>query len=100
MRWQAPILAEIDSWRRKQGDQPSRPESIRRLVELALASAQPIARLSKKATAKATELAAQAIDRVGDETAPIEEREKRKRRLLKGPPEFREIRDDLPKSKR
>jgi hypothetical protein len=29
-------LEVIDSWRRKQGDLPGRPEAIRRLVELGL----------------------------------------------------------------
>jgi len=42
-------------------------------------------------------LAGQAIDMLGDGSAPTEEREKCKRRLLKGPPEFRELRADLPK---
>lgn len=36
MRWQAPVLALIDDWRRQQPDLPSRPEAIRRLVELGL----------------------------------------------------------------
>jgi hypothetical protein len=39
------------------------------------------------------------IDTLSDGTLPIEEREKRKRRLIKGPSEFREMRADLPKSK-
>jgi hypothetical protein len=37
LRWHEPALAEIDEWRRKQPDLPSRGESIRRLVELGLA---------------------------------------------------------------
>jgi hypothetical protein len=36
MRWQEPILADIDDWRRHQPDLPSRTEAIRRLVELGL----------------------------------------------------------------
>jgi hypothetical protein len=36
MRWQGPDLAQIDAWRRKQDDLPSRPIAIRRLVELGL----------------------------------------------------------------
>ena len=66
---------------------------------MGLASAHPMARRSKKAAAKASKLAGQMIDFLSDGSAPIEEREKRKRRLLKGPPEFREMRADLPKSK-
>jgi hypothetical protein len=36
VRLQPVELATIDNWRRKQEDLPSRPESIRRLVELGL----------------------------------------------------------------
>jgi hypothetical protein len=36
MRWQEPELIAIDNWRRKQADLPSRPEAIRRLVQLQL----------------------------------------------------------------
>ena len=36
MRWQAPILAEIDEWRRAQPELPSRTDAIRRLVEMGL----------------------------------------------------------------
>jgi hypothetical protein len=43
-----------------------------------------------KKSAKASEMAAQEIDRLID--PPDEERQRRKRRLLKGPKEFRDIR--------
>jgi hypothetical protein len=36
VRVDAEFLKLIDDWRRKQDDVPSRPEAIRRLVELAL----------------------------------------------------------------
>ena len=36
VRLQREPLAVIDNWRRKQLDQPSRPEAIRRLVEQGL----------------------------------------------------------------
>ena len=45
-------------------------------------------------------MAGREIDRAVGQSLPDEEREKRKRRLTKGPVEFREMRDDLPKSKR
>ena len=44
-------------------------------------------------------MAGQELDRLGDRSLPVEEREKRKRRLTKGPPEFRDIRGDIPKPK-
>jgi hypothetical protein len=72
------------------------------LVEQALAGgAQPSQKRSKKSAAKAREMAGQEIDRLfGDAgSLPVDERERRKRRLTKGPSEFREIRGDLPKPK-
>jgi len=50
-----------------------------------------------KAVSKASELAGHQIDRMGDESATEEQRAARKRRLIKGPKEFREIRGDRPK---
>jgi hypothetical protein len=58
------------------------------------ASARP------KRAAKAREMAGQAVDRLIDPSAPDEERQSRKRRLLKGPKEFRDIRDKRTKPKR
>ena len=55
---------------------------------------------SKKAIAKAAEMAGQEIDRLGDGSATDEQRASRKRRLLQGPKEFRDIRDDQHKQKR
>jgi hypothetical protein len=49
---------------------------------------------------RARELAAEAIEKIIDPSAPPEERAQRRRRLTKGPPEFREDRVDQPKSKR
>ena len=36
MRMEPETLQKVDEWRRKQPDLPSRPEAIRRLVELGL----------------------------------------------------------------
>jgi Arc/MetJ-type ribon-helix-helix transcriptional regulator len=93
------LRARIDAWAARQADKPSRSEAIRRLVELGLAKAKPLAnatavgRLGNKSVSKSSELAAKTIDRLSDQSAPLEEQEKRKRRLLKGPTEFRDIRD-------
>jgi hypothetical protein len=46
---------------------------------------------------KAANLAANEIDRMTDQSASVEEQATRKRRLLKGPREFRDIRADHPK---
>jgi len=47
---------------------------------------------------RAQELATTAIDKMIDPAAPSEERAQRRRRLTKGPPEFREARVDHPKA--
>jgi len=46
---------------------------------------------------QSSDMAGAAIDRLADQSAPPEVRAKRKRRLLKGPSEFREMREDHPK---
>ena len=58
------------------------------------ASARP------RRAAKARDMAGQAVDRLIDPSAPVEERQSRKRRLLKGPKEFRDMRDKRAKPKR
>jgi hypothetical protein len=47
-----------------------------------------------KARGKVADLAGEIIDRHADRSATSEERESRKRRLLKGPKEFRNLRRD------
>ena len=93
-------LAAVDGWIAKQPKpKPSRPGAIRRLVELGLAGAKKIAAPSQQTRAKAKKFAAEQIDRMGDSAAPAEEQASRKRRLLKGPEEFREVRVDRAKAK-
>jgi hypothetical protein len=88
------IRASIVKWAENQPDTPTLSEAIRRLVEIGLAgSGKPTGR-SEKTAAKAKELAEAQIDRMVDESAPVEEQASRKRRLLKGPDEFREVRVD------
>ena len=52
-----------------------------------------------KHAAKAAGMAGEEIDRRGDQAVPVEEQARRKRRLIKGPSEFREMRE-RPKAKR
>jgi hypothetical protein len=54
---------------------------------------------SPKAASKAVDLAGEQIDKLSDPSATAEEQQQRKRRLLKGPKEFRDIRGDFPKPK-
>jgi hypothetical protein len=48
---------------------------------------------------KASKLAASELEPLGDKSLPEEERDRRKRALIRGPKEFREIRGDQPKKK-
>lgn len=94
----------IEDWRARQKPVPDATEAIHRLIEMGLASAPPAARRGKKTAGsktavKASELAGEMIDWLSDSSAPAEERAKRKRRLIKGPSEFREMRSDHKKPK-
>jgi hypothetical protein len=99
VRMQPAPLSALDAWATKQKDQPTRAEAIRRLVELGLAGTKKFAAASQQTAAMAKKLAAEQIDRMGDPAAPSEEQASRKRRLLKGPEEFRDARVDRPKAK-
>lgn len=85
-------LSALDAWIAKQREPMSRPEAIRRLVELGLAAKTSHEPYSKKSTDRAAEMAERQIDRLSDPSATSEERQSRKRKLLKGPAEFRDMR--------
>jgi hypothetical protein len=88
----SPDLRErIERWATAQSDTPLLSEAIRRLVELGLASPRRTGARTNKA-AKASEMAGHEIDRLGDPSVTDQERQLRKRRLIKGPTEFRDIR--------
>jgi hypothetical protein len=59
--------------------------------------AKPAGKASNKTYA--AELATKVVDKMIDPSAPPKERAQRRRRLTKGPTEFREDRVDLPKAK-
>jgi hypothetical protein len=119
MRLSDQFMASVDAWAASQDDKPGRSEAIRRLVEVGLkakrisservrhggrsldlgtvAKIEPAAKAAR--SSRAAELAAAAIDKMADPAAPPEERDERRRRLTKVPPEFREVRVDRPKAK-
>ena len=99
VRVHKPFLTLLDQWRKRQGDKPARPIAMRRLAEAALANNRPERTVRSRPDPKAKEMAARVIDALADQTTPAENRAKRKRRLLKGPEEFRDMRDDQPKSR-
>jgi len=90
IRFSSELRESVDAWAAKQSDKPARPEAILRLIELGLETTRRRESLTNRA-AKASEMAAQAIDRLSDPSATDEERQIRKRRLIKGPKEFRGI---------
>jgi hypothetical protein len=90
-----PQLQAVDDWIAKQPHPfPSRPEAVRRLVEMGLGRSKSAGRASAKTAKSVKQLAAKTIDRLADPTASIEEAASRKQRLLKGPEEFRNVRVD------
>jgi hypothetical protein len=52
---------------------------------------------SGKSAEQAAVLADEHLDKMGDPTLPAEERQTRKRRLIKGPKELLDVRTDQPK---
>jgi hypothetical protein len=117
------LIAEVEAW--AAANDTTRSEAIRRLVEIGLTkstrakptgrrpsaaliadlAAEAIDSLPPKPIAKpgrrtrARELAGDAIEKMADPTASPEQRDQRRRRLTKGPLEFREDRVDQPKAK-
>ena len=92
-----PVVKAIDDW--ASTNETTRSDAIRRLVELGLTVKMAAKQPSSLKAARAKELAIKAIEKIIDPTAPSEERGQRRRRLTKGPPEFREARVDLPNKK-
>jgi hypothetical protein len=98
VRLQPSLLTRLDLWIEGRGPF-SRPEAIRRLLEQALPVAPSIGPVKGGSRRKAAEIAGRTIDQLGDQAATGEERARRKRRLIKGPREFRDVRSDQPKRK-
>jgi hypothetical protein len=98
VRIQPEKLAQLDRWIVDQKEKLSRPEAIRRIVERTLAHSSRPKRGGKRKAQEASDLASGAADRIVDKSIPPEEQRRRKRALIKGPKEFRDIRKDLPDS--
>jgi len=96
----APLLrASIVKWAENQPDMPSLSEATRRLVELGLTVRTKARPSNEGQKHRAREMAGNTIDDMTDTTAPPDDQATRKRRLLKGPEEFRDARVDRPKRK-
>ena len=92
------LTADIDAW--AEAHNMARSDAIRQLVEIGLnASSAPPQVVSYQPTA-IEESAVEQIERMLDPSLPPEERERRRRRLIEGPPEFLDQRIDLPKPRK
>src|ERR1700722_6354450 len=94
VRLQPPQLAALDQWIARQESARTRPEAIRHLMDLALSIGESDRPTSKAKAEKAADLAAHAIEKATDKSQSIEEQKTRKRKLISGPSEFRDIRRD------
>jgi hypothetical protein len=92
LRLPAKVTTQVDRWAELNG--VTRSQAIRSLIEQALSGSWSGQR-SPKARTKAQELASAQLDKLIDVSAPDEEQQQRKRRLLKGPKEFRDLRDEI-----
>jgi hypothetical protein len=96
----SPVMrASVVRWAENQPDKPSLSEAIRRLVELGLTIKTKGRQSSEGQKVRAREMAGKAIDKMTDTTAAPDDQAARKKRLLKGPEEFRAVRVDRPKRK-
>jgi len=97
VRFSQGLTAAIDTW--AEAHHLNRADAIRLLVEFGLKVA-PAPRSHGTVRENSSEIEDQAISRINallDPLLPADERERRIRRLIEGPPEFAEQRVDLPK---
>ncbi len=95
VRLRSDQLATLDRWiEGLSGAKLSRAEAIRRLIDLGLSHASANGRISHEAREHASALAAEVVDQLTDATASEGEPQKRKRKLIHGPREFRGVRKD------
>jgi hypothetical protein len=104
-------LADLDRWirdiaRRLDAAPTGRPEAIRDILQNHFDTQrqhwgrEDVQKVKPSGTRdKSAGMAGRTIDAMADRTAPAEDRAKRKRRLLKGPKEFRDMRDASSRSR-
>jgi hypothetical protein len=93
------LRGKIVHWAEFQPDLPKLSEAVRRLVELGLTVKTKRRLTNENQKLRAREMAGKTIDHLTDAGAHAADQASRKRRLLKGPEEFRETRIDRPKRK-
>jgi hypothetical protein len=92
----AELLQQIDRWAAEQDGAPSQSEAVCELLKIGMAVGPSVRSADKPGSRTARKMAADQIDRMNDPSASPEEITSRKRRLLKGPEEFRDQRVDRP----
>jgi hypothetical protein len=93
-------IGAVDAWIAGQPEpRLTRPEAIRRLVELGLTVKSRPKQTSTAHARKANAMAGEQLDHLADQSASTGERASRKSDLLKGPEEFRDVRVDRAKTK-
>jgi hypothetical protein len=90
-------VAAIDEWATR--NDTTRSDAIHRLVELGLTVRTKPKQAPAARADRAKELASKAIDKLTIGAPDDDGRAARKRRLIKGPEEFREVRVDRAKGK-
>ena len=93
-------VADLDAWIKKNEPDLSRPEAIRRLVELGLTVKSLPKQTSRARAAKANAMAGKQLDELVDASASADQQATRKGRLLRGPEEFQSVRIDRPARKK
>jgi len=93
------LTAAVDAW--AEAHRLTRSDAICELIELGLKAAPPVPTpghpIASDATTRIEEIAVHEIESLLDPALPVDERERRIRRLTEGPPEFSHERIDLPK---
>ncbi len=92
------LIADVEAW--AAANETSRSDAFRRLVELGLTVGTEQKQTTAATADRAKELASKAIDSLTAGAPNNDEKSSRKRRLIKGPEEFREVRVDRPKAKK
>jgi hypothetical protein len=84
----------IVKWAENQFDRPSLSEATRRLIELGLTVKSRPKQTFRTRADRAHAMAGDQLDQLADDSATAQERANRKRRLLRGPEEFQDVRVD------
>ena len=93
------LTSDVDAW--AEAHNTVRSDAIRQLLELGLSASsfhpRHDCRTVRDQEAEIEQQATAQIDLLLDPSLPPDERERRRRRLIEGPPEFSDERIDLPK---